>query len=77
MAVVDARLRVHGVGGLRVDRRLGDADRDDRQHQRADDHDRREGRGDDPRGCGLAALWPGPGMVGAVPEQTTRTECSE
>ena len=42
-AVVDPRLRVHGIGGLRVVGCLDHADGSGGQHQRADHHDRREG----------------------------------
>ncbi len=56
MAVVDDRLRVHGLQGPARHRRLGDADRHFDQHQRADDHDRRKGRRDDPGG-GAADGW--------------------
>jgi choline dehydrogenase len=45
MSVVDSELRVHGLDGLRVIRRLGDAGGHLDQHERPDDHDRREGRG--------------------------------
>ncbi len=50
MAVVDSRLRVQGNRRTARRRRFGDADSNDRQHQRADHHDRRERRGNDPRG---------------------------
>ena len=43
-AVVDERLRVRGIQGLRDDRRLDHAGADLGQHQRADHHDRRKGR---------------------------------
>ena len=56
LAVVDDRLRVHGLDGLQGHRRLGDADRYVDQHQRADDHDRREGCGDD-FGRGRGRSW--------------------
>ena len=50
LAVVDARLRVHGVGGPARDRLLGHADAGVGQHQRAGRDDGREGRRHDPRG---------------------------
>ena len=43
LAVVDARLRVHGIEGLRVADGVDHADAGVRQHQCADHHDRREG----------------------------------
>ena len=46
--VVDARLRVHGVGRLRVADAVDHADGARGQHQRTVDHDRREGRRHDP-----------------------------
>ena len=51
MAVVDPRLRVHGIARAAGHRRLDHAGGDHRQHQRADDHDRREGRRDDQGRC--------------------------
>ena len=47
-AVVDDRLRVHGLERPAGGRRLDHADDHVRQHQRAGDHDRREGRRHDP-----------------------------
>ena len=47
-AVVDPRLRVHGIAGPARRRRLDHAAGAGRQHQRAVDHDRREVRRDDP-----------------------------
>ena len=44
IAVVDERLRVHGIDGLRVVDASIMPTVTSRQHQRADDHDRREGR---------------------------------
>jgi hypothetical protein len=49
-AVVDARLRVHGVAWPARDRLLGDADPGVGQHQRGRRDDGREGRRPDPRG---------------------------
>ena len=49
-AVVDPRLRVHGIAGAARRRRLDHAAGARRQHQRAVDHDRRKMRRDDPRG---------------------------
>ena len=46
LAVVDERLRVHGLAELAGDRRLGDADHHLGQHQHPHHHDRRQGRGD-------------------------------
>ena len=43
-AVVGPDLKVRGIDGLRVARRLDDAVDHWRQHQRTRDHDRREGR---------------------------------
>ena len=48
MAVVDARLRVHGVAGPARRRRQRHADDHQRQHQRADADDRRARRRVDP-----------------------------
>ena len=47
-AVVDPRLRVHGIERAARGGRLDHAVDHRRQHQCADDHDRREGRGHDP-----------------------------
>ena len=49
-AVVDPELRVRGVDGPARRRRLGDAGRAARQHQRPHHHDRREGGRPDPLG---------------------------
>ena len=51
MAVVDDRLRVHGIAGPAGHRRLDHADRALGQHQRPHDHGCREGRRHDQRGC--------------------------
>ena len=51
MAVVDPRLRVHGIAGLACGRCLDHARDRRRQHQRADDHDCRESIRHDPGGC--------------------------
>ena len=49
-SVVDPlTMKVHGIEGVRVCRRLGDALRHQRQHLRAGDDDGREGRRPDPR----------------------------
>ncbi|WP_455854722.1 GMC oxidoreductase [Ensifer canadensis] len=49
MAVVDSRLRVRGIAGLRVVDAERDADHYQRQHQRADNDDRGESRALDHR----------------------------
>ncbi len=88
-AVVDSRLRVHGMGGSARDRRVGDAYTDHRQHQCTHHHDRRKGRSDDSRGrrrlerCGhyetpddmeLSTPTPASHVVGMRhPRTTTRT----
>ena len=54
-AVVDDRLRVHGIAGLARRRRVDHADADLRQHQCAVDHDRREGRAHGAGSRGLIA----------------------
>ena len=52
MAVVDARLRVHGIAGLARRRRVDHADAHFGQYQCTIDHDRREGGGH-----GIAGHW--------------------
>ena len=55
LAVVDQRLRVRGIEGLRVVDASDHAGSDVGQYQRADDHDRREGVGHDSGGCAVGA----------------------
>ena len=71
MAVVDPKLKVHGLEGLARGRRLDHADPDRRQHQCADHHDRREGRRHDQGRDALAFPgsfpWPAPQIRHARP----------
>ena len=57
LAVVDERLRVHGLHGLACRRRVGDAAHHLRQHRFADDDDRREGGRNDPRRRESRLMW--------------------
>jgi choline dehydrogenase len=66
MAVVDDRLRVHGLNGCGY-RRVGDAGGDFHQHQCTDHHDRREGRGDAARGCAHQGRMTGCCLAGSSP----------
>ena len=71
-AVVDERLRVHGIAGSARRRRLDHADGRVRQHQRRRRDDRREGRRHDPAGCGCRCCFArrhdqgAPGLLGRI-----------
>ena len=56
-AVVDERLRVHGLGGLRVVDAVGDAPHYLREHGFAHHDDRRKGGWDDPRRRWSRLMW--------------------
>ena len=59
LAVVDERLRVHGLAGLRDRRRVGHAAHHLRQYGLADHDDRRKGGRDDPCRRESGLMWEG------------------